>query len=139
MVMEIVSIPEYQDRLDYLLGRARISAAAASREMTGGEIFLASLLRRDRPPKVIDPQKSGRIATFLAGRGRLIDDPELLLKFLLGLENDYNAVLRGRDSNPQPSGVGVLVPMNGFSSRPFFGRRRHLKSLPPVPEKRVAA
>ena len=111
MVIEIVSVAEFQERIDYLLGRARLTAAGASKEI-GTSSFFESLLRRDRPPKTIDPKKCERIAELLSGRGRLIDDQDVLFRFLLGLENDYNVVLRGRDSNPQPTGIRhlVLVP-----------------------------
>lgn len=100
MVMQIVSVAEFQKRLDWLLYGAGMSAREASLKMCGTEGFFSTLLRRDRPPATIPTEKSGEIANFLAGKRGCNESSEVLFAFLIGLENDYNRAVDLTVGNP---------------------------------------
>lgn len=96
MALRIVSPDEFADRVTHLLGLARVSARALSLEMEEREDFVSYWLNRKRSgaPKRIDPEVASRLANRLAGRERVIDDELQVFHFLMGIDNDYAAVVR---------------------------------------------
>lgn len=110
---------QFAERLQFLIDNAMLSSLdALSDGLARPKGYAWWLLHPEAAngPKRVNPQTAADCAAFLGDRGRLVGDGELLFRFLMGLEDDFNKVLKrwlqpvpvSNDEEVAPTGYGAV-------------------------------
>lgn len=101
------------------IGQERLSEEIGERK---GLVSWYEALGSDNAPKAVNAGHAWKLATALAGRGRVTSDAQAVFRFLLGIDNDAAAIDQGvrENNNSQRFTDFTLTPYLPKSYSPSF-------------------